>query len=66
MPDDFCPRSRRVDGKRHSWRWDGDDPRIVCVFCDEVRDALNGRVLVASVPTEEKPNPESDDSRSER
>lgn len=44
-PCDYCPLSRRVDGPKHSWHFDGDDPRIVCAFCGEVRDALSGRVL---------------------
>jgi len=44
---DVCLRSRRIDGPRHSWRFDGDDPRLECVFCGEVRDALSGRVLRA-------------------
>lgn len=42
--DDECPFPLRADGKEHSWRWDGDDPRIICVYCGEMRDALNGRV----------------------
>lgn len=29
----------------HSWRFDGDDPRIVCVKCGELRDALTGRAI---------------------
>lgn len=29
----------------HSWRFDGDDPYIVCVHCDEMRDALTGAVV---------------------
>jgi hypothetical protein len=40
-----CPKSERVDGPLHSWRFEGDDPRIVCVFCGEVRDALTGEIL---------------------
>lgn len=42
---DHCALSRRVDGPKHSWRFDGDDPRIVCVYCDEVRDAISGLVI---------------------
>jgi hypothetical protein len=42
---DECPKSERLDGPLHSWRWDGDDPRVICVFCGEVRDALTGEVL---------------------
>lgn len=48
MPDDnadVCERSRRVDGKLHSWRFDGDNPYIICVYCNEMRDALDGRVI---------------------
>lgn len=44
MPDE-CPLSKRVDGKLHSWRFDGDDPYVLCVYCDERRDALTGRVI---------------------
>lgn len=40
-----CPLSQRVDGKKHSWRFDGDDPYVICVYCDEMQDALNGRVI---------------------
>lgn len=29
----------------HSWRFDGDDPYVVCVRCDEVRDAISGRTI---------------------
>jgi hypothetical protein len=44
LPLRDCALSKRADGK-HSWSFDGDDPRIVCAFCGEVRDALNGRTL---------------------
>lgn len=47
-----CLLSQRVDGPKHSWRFDGDDPRIVCVYCDEMRDALSGRVLRSRRVTE--------------
>lgn len=40
-----CPTSKRVDGLLHSWKFDGDDPRIECVFCGEMRDAVSGAVL---------------------
>lgn len=40
-----CPSSKRVDGLLHSWKFDGDDPRIECVFCGEMRDAISGAVL---------------------
>ena len=42
-----CESSRREDG-RHSWVFDGDDPRIICAFCGEMRDALSDRVLTGS------------------
>jgi hypothetical protein len=42
---DLCPRSKRVDGPVHSWRFDGDDPRIECVYCGQLRDAHSGQVL---------------------
>lgn len=43
---DVCPFSQRVDGPWHSWRWDGDDPRVICHYCNEMRDALTGRVII--------------------
>jgi hypothetical protein len=49
MTDDenrnICALSQHRDGKWHTWRWDGDDPRIICHWCDELRDALTGRVI---------------------
>lgn len=45
--DDYCALSKRVDGPRHSWRFDGDDPYVECSFCGEYRDALTGRVIRA-------------------
>jgi hypothetical protein len=36
---EFCAKSRRVDGKFHSWEFDGDDPWIVCCWCGERRRA---------------------------
>jgi hypothetical protein len=45
MSDTECPKSQRVDGLFHSFRWDGDDPRVICVYCGEVRDALSGCVI---------------------
>ncbi|MFE5290418.1 helix-turn-helix domain-containing protein [Nocardia sp. NPDC056611] len=41
---DVC-LSRHVDGMSHSWRFDGDNPIIICAFCDEMRDAVSGNVL---------------------
>lgn len=43
--EEYCPHSKRVDGPTHTWRFDGDDPYIICVFCDEMRDALSARVV---------------------
>ena len=40
-----CPKSLRVDGPWHSWRFDGDGPYVECALCGEYRDALTGRVL---------------------
>lgn len=34
---DYCDQSTRVDGKLHSWRFDGDDPWVICSFCKERR-----------------------------
>lgn len=45
MSDDECPLSQRVDGPLHSWQFDGDDPYVVCVYCDQMQNALTGRVL---------------------
>ncbi|MCK3770833.1 hypothetical protein MZK47_14220 [Microbacterium aerolatum] len=45
-PDpEIYPHPIRVDGPAHSWIWDGDDPRIECAGCKELRDAHNGHVL---------------------
>lgn len=40
-----CPLSDRADGMQHSWRFDGDDPYIRCVYCNELQDALTGTVI---------------------
>lgn len=42
---DICELSERVDGKKHTWKFDGDDPYIVCSWCGEVRDAIQGWVI---------------------
>lgn len=39
-----CPKSKRPDGK-HSFEFDGDNPRIVCAYCGETRDALSGATI---------------------
>lgn len=44
-PTETCTLSERVDGPKHSWQWMGDDPVIRCVFCGEMRDAIDGRVF---------------------
>ena len=40
-----CPLSQRVDGKKHTWRFDGDDPYIFCHWCGQYQDALTGDVI---------------------
>jgi nitrite reductase/ring-hydroxylating ferredoxin subunit len=45
MDPELCSQSQRVDGKWHSWKFDGDDPYIICHYCDEMRDARTGRVV---------------------
>ena len=45
LSPEHCPPSERVDGKRHSWRFEGDDPHVVCHYCGEIRDAITGRVI---------------------
>ena len=47
---DECPKSQRVDGKLHSWKFDGDDPYVICVYCGETRDALTGKTVQATHP----------------
>lgn len=42
-----CPVSQRIDGRLHSWKFDGDDPYVICVYCGEMRDALTGVVIRA-------------------
>lgn len=46
-----CLLSQRVDGPWHSWRFDGDDPYVICHYCDECRDANTG-VLIRKGRTE--------------
>ncbi|MET8430084.1 helix-turn-helix transcriptional regulator [Nocardia sp. NPDC004860] len=45
MTDDVCLMSRHFDGPRHSWRFDMDNPIIICSYCDETRDAISGTVI---------------------
>ncbi len=42
---EHCEPSQRVDGKLHSFRFDGDDPYVICVFCGQMRDAIKGDVI---------------------
>jgi hypothetical protein len=44
-PEEFCAQSKRVDGQRHTWRFDGDSPVVFCHWCGEQRDALTGKPL---------------------
>lgn len=39
-----CISSGRPD-HRHAWRFDGDDPYVLCDYCGERRDALTGRLI---------------------
>ena len=48
----MCPRSGRLD-RAHSWTFDGDDPYVICSYCDEMRDALNGRVIRQGLAADE-------------
>lgn len=45
-----CTKSQRVDGPWHSWRFDGDDPYVICHYCGEMQDALTGRVIRSGTP----------------
>lgn len=67
---DLCPLSKRVDGPKHSWTFDGDDPYIICFYCEEVRDARTGRVITPGkgqpeedpeTPADQAPTPLSGD-----
>ncbi|HKY57646.1 MAG TPA: hypothetical protein VJL80_06385 [Aeromicrobium sp.] len=48
MNDEHCTKSERVDGPKHSWKFDGDNPYIECHYCGEIRDAISGRVIRAA------------------
>lgn len=41
-PAEACPL--------HSWQFDGDDPYVICMTCDEMRDAITGRVIRPGQP----------------
>lgn len=45
VQEEECPKSKRVDGKAHTWQFDGDDPYVVCCWCKERRDAITGSVI---------------------
>ena len=47
--EEVCAKSQRVDGKGHSFVFDGDDPYVVCAYCGERRDAISGRVIASTV-----------------
>lgn len=45
---------RAMSEHSHDWRFDGDDPYIIC-RCGEVRDAISGRVITSgAVPPTDK------------
>lgn len=41
-----CSLSQRVDGKKHTWQFMGDDPYVKCHWCGQIQDALSGRIIV--------------------
>lgn len=49
--EDVCTKTKHIDGKSHGWRYDGDDPYIICDWCKEVRDAVSGRKIEPHVPS---------------
>ena len=52
--DEYCSVSKRVDGKKHSWKFDGDDPYVLCFYCGQRRDAISGRIIAPFVPDNTK------------
>lgn len=40
-----CKPSQRVDGKYHTWKFDGDDPYMICHWCGQRRDAISNRII---------------------
>lgn len=48
--EEICPKSRRVDGRGHSFVFDGDDPYVVCAYCGECRDAISGCLIPKRMP----------------
>lgn len=45
--EDYCSLSKRVDGKRHSHVFDGDDPYTICHYCGERRSAPSGMLITS-------------------
>lgn len=45
----YCSASQRVDKATHSWRFDGDDPYVICDWCGEMRDAVSGILIPQAV-----------------
>lgn len=54
-----CPARSAEAERPHVWRFDGDDPYIVCTYCGEVRDAHTGRVIRPPTPS---PAPADDET----
>ncbi len=44
-PHEVCPAPISPETTNHIWRFDGDDPYVICNGCDEMRDALTGQVI---------------------
>lgn len=42
---DICYKSKHKDNVSHGWLFDGDDPYIICIWCKEIRDSINGRII---------------------
>lgn len=48
MGNNSCAYSERAD-RRHSWVFDGDDPYVICAYCEQVRDALTDQIIKPGV-----------------
>ena len=62
--EDYCSLSERVDGKKHGWKFDGDDPYVICHWCKEVRDAITDVVIrpgLGTTPTNSATDNSSED-----
>jgi len=59
---EVCELSQRVDGQWHSWRFDGDDPYVICHYCGRVQDAVTGRVMDEGRNPAPSPTPPARDS----